>query len=172
MAVRDVLLEQLKTTFDDDGWFVAIRSAIRGVTADEAAWKRDGIDHSILETVTHLNFYNERHLRKLRGETVAEGPARIAETFAADTRSIESAWRKEKARFARVMTGLIALVEESRAARAVRGRSPKSAGRGSNEAPWVPVLTHLTLHNAYHCGQIVMLRKLQGSWNPARGISK
>jgi hypothetical protein len=25
-------------------------------------------------------------------------------------------------------------------------------------------------HNAYHIGQIVYLRKLQGSWNPDKGV--
>ncbi len=172
MAVRDLLVEQLKATFDEDGWFVAIGTAIGGVTAEQATWKREGVDHSILETLTHLNFYNERHLRKLRGEAVADGPERIADTYAADTANIDGAWRKEKARFKRVMTGWLTLVEESQAAG--RGVQQRRARRGTSsacEAPWVPVLTHLTLHNAYHCGQIVMTRKLQGSWNPAIGIS-
>jgi len=170
MDVGDLLGQQLKATFDEDDWFVAIRSAIRGVTADQAAWKRDGIDHSILETVTHLNFYNERHLRRLRGEEVEEGPERIAETFFSGGSSLETAWRREKARFARVMTGWIELVPEARGSSGDKSRRGRGGKGNREQAPWVPVLTHLTLHNAYHCGQIVMIRKLQGSWNPARGI--
>ncbi|MFN7981259.1 MAG: DinB family protein [Vicinamibacterales bacterium] len=172
MAVRDLLVEQLRATFDDDGWFVAIGTAIRGVSAEQASWKREGVDHSILETLTHLNFYNERHLRKLRGEAVSGGPERIADTYTTDTANVDGAWRKEKARFKRVMSGWLTLVEESQAARGVQQRRSRRGTSGAYEAPWVPVLTHLTLHNAYHCGQIVLTRKLQGSWNPAIGISK
>ena len=102
---------------------------------------------------------------------MAEGPERIAETYTAAGGSLDAAWRREKARFSRVMRGWIELVEQSRAARGVQQRRSRSGKGSGDEAPWVPVLTHLTLHNAYHCGQIVMTRKLQGSWNPARGIS-
>jgi uncharacterized damage-inducible protein DinB len=177
MTATALLIEQLEATFSEDGWFVATRNAIRGISGTQASWKCDGVDHSILETLAHLNFYNERHLRRLRGETVAPGPARIAETFSSSTRQADSAWRCEKARFTRVMAGWIELLdrtesrETARRRRAPRGRVKTSTASVDDPASWAPVVTHLTLHNAYHCGQIVMLRKLQGNWDPARGIS-
>jgi len=32
-----------------------------------------------------------------------------------------------------------------------------------------PTISHISTHNAYHTGQILYVRKLQGSWNPANG---
>ena len=33
-----------------------------------------------------------------------------------------------------------------------------------------PTISHISTHNAYHTGQILYVRKLQGSWNPANGV--
>jgi hypothetical protein len=37
-------------------------------------------------------------------------------------------------------------------------------------ARWAPTIGNIRTHNAYHVGQIVYVRKLQGSWNPAKGV--
>ena len=39
------------------------------------------------------------------------------------------------------------------------------------QEPWRSPLAHQNIHNAYHIGQILLLRKLQGSWNPEKGVS-
>ena len=31
-------------------------------------------------------------------------------------------------------------------------------------------IAHIGAHNAYHLGQIIYIRKMQGSWNPAKGV--
>ena len=31
-------------------------------------------------------------------------------------------------------------------------------------------ISHIATHNAYHIGQIVFVRKLQGSWDPEKGV--
>jgi len=31
-------------------------------------------------------------------------------------------------------------------------------------------ISHVATHNAYHIGEIVMVRKEQGSWNPDKGV--
>jgi uncharacterized damage-inducible protein DinB len=31
-------------------------------------------------------------------------------------------------------------------------------------------IAHISAHNAYHTGQIIIIRKLQGSWDPAKGV--
>ena len=33
------------------------------------------------------------------------------------------------------------------------------------------VFTHITTHNAYHIGQIIYVRKEQGSWDPNNGVT-
>jgi hypothetical protein len=33
-----------------------------------------------------------------------------------------------------------------------------------------PTIANICTHNAYHTGQILYVRKLQGSWNPDNGV--
>jgi inosine/xanthosine triphosphate pyrophosphatase family protein len=40
-------------------------------------------------------------------------------------------------------------------------------GFGGN---WYEVFAQTTIHNAYHIGQIVTIRKQQGSWNSDNGV--
>jgi hypothetical protein len=35
---------------------------------------------------------------------------------------------------------------------------------------WAPTLGRIATHNAYHTGQIIILRKMQGAWDPAKGV--
>jgi hypothetical protein len=35
---------------------------------------------------------------------------------------------------------------------------------------WYSTIAHIGAHNAYHIGEIVMVRKEQGSWNPEKGV--
>jgi hypothetical protein len=32
------------------------------------------------------------------------------------------------------------------------------------------VISRVAEHNAYHIGEMVVIRKLQGSWNPEQGV--
>jgi uncharacterized damage-inducible protein DinB len=41
----------------------------------------------------------------------------------------------------------------------------------TNKSAWSSLLAHVNAHNAHHGGQIVVLRKLQGSWNSGEGVS-
>jgi predicted secreted Zn-dependent protease len=40
-----------------------------------------------------------------------------------------------------------------------------------SERRWSELIADVNAHNAYHGGQILLLRKLQGSWNPEKGVS-
>jgi hypothetical protein len=37
--------------------------------------------------------------------------------------------------------------------------------------PWWEIITNINAHNAHHGGQIVVMRKLQGSWDASKGVS-
>ncbi len=41
----------------------------------------------------------------------------------------------------------------------------------TNSSAWSALLAHVNAHNAHHGGQIVVLRKLQGSWDAKEGVS-
>ena len=35
---------------------------------------------------------------------------------------------------------------------------------------WASAIAHISAHNAYHTGQILFVRKEQGSWDPEKGV--
>ena len=35
---------------------------------------------------------------------------------------------------------------------------------------WYSTIAHISAHNAYHTGQILYIRKQQGSWDAAKGV--
>ncbi len=62
MISKDVISEQFDACYDENTWFVALKPALDGVTAEHATWKPAGVDNSIWEEVNHLIFWNERWL--------------------------------------------------------------------------------------------------------------
>jgi len=41
----------------------------------------------------------------------------------------------------------------------------------TNSSAWSSLIAHGNAHNAHHGGQIVVLRKLQESWDAKQGVS-
>ena len=37
-------------------------------------------------------------------------------------------------------------------------------------AEWAPTIANIATHNAYHIGEIVMVRKEQGVWDASKGV--
>ena len=56
MTTKETLLEQFTACYDKNGWFVALKNAVKDLTADEANWKTENLDNSIWEILSHLNF--------------------------------------------------------------------------------------------------------------------
>jgi uncharacterized damage-inducible protein DinB len=165
MTTKEILLEQFKTCYDENGWFVALKNAVNNLSAEDAAWKPIGADNSIWGILAHLNFYNERYLKKFRGEQVEKLDLDNSETFAGEENATEEAWASEIERFDRVMNGWREAIEAASDARLAEQVSNKHPNR------WANVIADINAHNAHHGGQIVILRKLQGSWDAAKGVS-
>src|SRR5215213_149364 len=81
MTTKEILIEQLTVCFDENGWFVALKNALRNLTAEQAAWKPENFDNSIWGTLAHLNFYNERYLKRFNGEALPPSTLENSETF-------------------------------------------------------------------------------------------
>ncbi len=105
MTTKEFLIDQFTSNYDTDGWFVALGNTFKNLSAEDAAWKPDGVDNSIWGIVRHLNFYNERFLKKFKDETVEELEIENSETFAGVSSVSEEAWQAEIERFDRVMSG-------------------------------------------------------------------
>lgn len=162
---KDLLLQQFANCYDENGWFVALKNAIAGVTAEQAAWKPEGTDNSIWEIISHLNYYNNAYLERFRGVDFEYGISSNDETFAQAETPSESDWQKETERFDSIMSGWRDELEKTTDPRLSEIAPPHK------ESPWWKVIANINAHNAHHGGQVVLLRKLQGSWDTAKGVS-
>ncbi|HZL25782.1 MAG TPA: DinB family protein [Acidobacteriaceae bacterium] len=159
-TLRWVLLAQLQSTHNKAEWFVPIDTAVAGLTPEQAKWvptnakgKLDpDASHSVGMLAYHLLFWNTRALEQMKGEKPAAAPSNNEETF----NDFDAAtWAKTVHDLDAVMTSL-----EDFVAHADDATLTKLA----------PTIAHIGTHNAYHTGQILYVRKLQGSWNPANGV--
>ncbi|WP_223587888.1 DinB family protein [Neobacillus bataviensis] len=160
MNRKDVILEQFLLSHNKNGWFVSFQSAAAGLTDEQAVWKGEKSENSILEIVSHLVFWNERYLNRFKEIPIPEKQGDNDSTF---TAVLE--WAEAVERFNSVMTDWYRAVSECEDAKLDQPVNPDS------NHPWIETLTSITLHNAYHIGQIVTIRKMQGSWDKEQGVS-
>lgn len=161
---KETLLKQYDRCYNENGWFVAVRNAVEGVTAEQATWKLEGSDNSIWETLAHISYYNNAYLQRFKGIDYQYDIADNDETFRNGTQS-EEGWKAEIAKFDAIMTewrGLLEAADEAKFDQSVSAE---------NQSKWAGLIANVNAHNAYHGGQILLLRKLQGSWDPSRGVS-
>lgn len=152
LTLKKLLLAQLKTTHNKEEWFAPLNVAIDGITAEQANWKEKGADHSIAELTTHIIFWNQQELSKFLNQAVAKFSGDNNETFAAVDKDT---WPLTVKKADSVMINWENAIE--------------AADEKKLEA-WYEIIGHINTHNAYHTGQIVYIRKIQGSWNPAKGV--
>ena len=149
--LRQTLLTQLKSTHNVKDWFVPVNVALEGLTASQAAWKDKG-NHSCGQLAYHLLFWNERQLNNYRGTANAKFSGNNEETF---NNFNEKQWADIVKRLDQVMTDIEKWVETA---------SPEQLAQHAG------TLANISTHNAYHTGQIISVRKAQGSWDPEKGV--
>jgi len=159
---KDFLLDQFKICFDENGWFVATKNAITGVTAEQAAWKPEGADNSIHEIINHLNFYNNAYLQRFKGIDFEYSTDDNDETF---DQGEAATWEEEAARFDSIMNEWREAIETADESIFDELAPPR------NVYTWQMLIGNINTHGAHHGGQIVLLRKLQGSWDSGKGVS-
>ena len=152
-TLKSVLLQQLKDTHTNSNWFVCADVAVAGVTPEQANWKDGKGNHSVGQLAYHIWFWNERNLRNMKGEHPEKFSGNNDETF--DKFDAKS-WAETVQKMDAVLTELEKMVENA------------------DEAKLKAIATtiaYINAHNAYHIGEIVMVRKEQGSWDPKKGVS-
>jgi uncharacterized damage-inducible protein DinB len=152
MNLREVLLEQLRTTHNAKDWFVDANTAVAGLTADQAKWKDASGNHSVGQLANHLVFWNRQELAKFRGETPEKFSGNNDETFNAFDAAKWAATVQQLDQVMKDWEGAVSSADEKKL------------------SEWASTIAHIGTHNAYHVGQIVFVRKLQGSWDPEKGV--
>jgi hypothetical protein len=155
-TLRSILLHELHTTHNEADWFVPISVAVDGLTAEQASWQPPSSDHtgghSAGQLTYHLLFWNRRNFEKLTGTAQAKFSGNNDETF---EKFDAKQWADTVKGLDQVMTDLEKFVESA---------------DDQKLAAVATTISNICTHNAYHVGQIVYVRKLQGSWNPAKGV--
>jgi len=152
VTLKSSLLEQLHTSHDQQDWFVPVKPAIAGVTAAQATWKPQGGDHSIGQLANHLLFWNSQQLAKFKRVEPVKFDGNNDETFNAFDQARWDEVREKLDKVLKEMETLVAAVDEK------------------TLQSWAPTLGRIATHNAYHTGQILLLRKMQGAWDPSKGV--
>ena len=152
-TLKSILLSQLKQTHDQQDWFVPADKAVAGLTAEQAAWKQGNANHSVAQLVQHLVFWNQSQLATWKGQKPPAYSGKNDETFGNDLD--KAAWEKAVKQLNTILTDMEKWIEASDEA-----SFKKQADN----------IAHVSVHNAYHTGQIIYIRKQQGSWDPEKGV--
>ncbi|MEJ0104782.1 MAG: DinB family protein [Bacteroidota bacterium] len=151
-TLKSILLEQLKTTHNVKDWFVPVNIALEDLTPAQAMWKDSSGNHSIAQLASHLVFWNEQQLAKFKSIPEPKFSGNNDETF---SNLDKISWEATVKKLDSVLTAWEKVIETS---------DEKKLNA------WYSVIAHIGTHNAYHTGQIIYIRKLQGSWNPEKGV--
>jgi uncharacterized damage-inducible protein DinB len=151
-TLKSILLEQLHTTHDVKDWFVPVNIALEGLTAEQAKWTDGSGNHSIGQLATHLLFWNSQQLNKFQNLPQPSFDGNNDETF----NSFNSDnWKETVQKLDSVLAALEKAVEQA---------------DDKKLQSWYSAIAHIGTHNAYHTGQMIYIRKLQGSWDPNKGV--
>jgi len=151
-TLKSILLEQLRSTHNKAEWFVPANTAVEGLTAEQATWTDGKGNHSVGQLAYHLVFWNKQELAKFKGETPVKFSGNNDDTFNGfDPKK----WDETVKELDQVLTDWEKAIE---------------AADDAKLKQWASGIAHTGTHNAYHIGEIVMVRKEQGSWNPEKGV--
>jgi hypothetical protein len=147
-----ILLDLLDEAFAKKSWHGPnLRGSLRGVGAEQAAWRPGQDRHNVWELALHAAYWKyvvrRRITREARGSFALEG----SNFFARPVELSEAAWKADIA---------ILEAEHKKLRVVIAGLSRK----GHGEADWRKLL-HLirgaAAHDLYHAGQIRLLRRMQ-----------
>ena len=150
-TLKSILLEQLRTTHNQKDWFVDANTAVAGLTPEQANWTDGKGNHSVGQLTVHLIFWNQEQLARFKGEAPPNYSGKNDDTFVFDAKK----WNDAVRQLDEVMAAWEKAVEAADDARIQKSAS---------------AIAHIGAHNAYHIGQIVFVRKEQGSWDPEKGV--
>jgi uncharacterized damage-inducible protein DinB len=134
--------------------FTPASRALDGLTPEQAVTKLGGWPHSIAETVAHMLYWQKNDLATI--ETGVEPPVTPEENWPVVTKED---WPRLKDEF-------LASLEKSR--EMARTENLDRLILGGRISVGLR-LVWFTGHNAYHLGQVVLMRRIIGAWPPPGG---
>lgn len=158
-STKEQILALVEEGFRKKAWHGPnLRSALRGVSAREAAWRPGKNRHSIWELTVHAAYWKYAVTKRLTGSKTPEFPEKGKNFFARDmkngrVRDAEKNWERDLALLAKTHADLrkaIAALEEADFERPCRGSRQMVMQNAAG----------IAMHDVYHAGQIQLLRRL------------
>ena len=150
--LKEVLAINLKKSHFQNNWYVSLNASIEGLTNEQAHWKDSSDNHSICELVSHLTYWNEHLLMIFNGKEPAEFDGNNKGTF---TIYCDQDWETSVRRIKELSEQWDEAVESGTADQIYDRRN---------------ALANMASHNAYHTGQIMYIRKMNGWWDNEKGV--
>jgi uncharacterized damage-inducible protein DinB len=151
-----LLLDLLDQAYDRKAWHGPnLKGSIRGLDAEQAAWRPGPGRHSIAEQVLHAAYWKYAARRRLRGDKRGSFPIKGSNWFPVSGGLTEAEWRGHSR----------LLDAEHRVLRAaVAGLSPERLYEtpAGSKVPSVALIQGIAAHDIYHAGQIQLLKRLRG----------
>jgi uncharacterized damage-inducible protein DinB len=151
---KEVLSNQLLANAIDPSWYLPFSDSVANLSEDEAFWKSNPDSHCIAEIVQHLLYWNETWQTRYEKSNVNAVPSIGNNNESFLIRGSEK-FSDIKGRLLDVLLQWQELLTEVIVESEVNGFPVP--------AKWWEILGNVTTHNAYHIGQIIYIRKLQGS---------
>ena len=153
----NMIEKQLTAVWKKPSWTVTVQQALQGVSAAEAAWTPPGAGNTIWQTVNHMNYYNKRTLNQITGKNNTYNADSNEATFGqpGDPHD-EAGWAQTVEQTILVGNAILSEINK------VSMDSELDSSLKEQLAKWL-------LHDVFHTGQIVLIRKQQGSW-PAQRV--
>jgi uncharacterized damage-inducible protein DinB len=143
-------------------------AAVQGIPAQLAGREVEGYPHSICQMVGHMNYWMDYELRRISGHA-AHYPTHALESWPSPSAVLnESEWKQVIAHFIASLDQLSAL---AKADSAFLNREVKPNHTVHNQPLYsvLDLLWQTAVHNSYHVGQIVLLRRMLNHWPAEAG---
>jgi uncharacterized damage-inducible protein DinB len=150
----NLLLQLIREAYNHHAWFgTNLRGSIRGLTAQQAAWRPSKNRHNIWEIVVHAAYWKYIVRRRLLNEKRGSFPLKGSNWIKRPIETNEQEWKKD-----------IRLLEEihgslCNAISRIKPSQLKTRTKGSKFTNFDTIIG-IACHDIYHAGQIQLLKRL------------
>jgi hypothetical protein len=149
MKTEELILVLLDEGYEKKTWHGPnLKQAIKGVTAEQAAWRPGPGRHNIWEEALHAAYWKYTVRRRIEGGKHGSFALKGSNFFARPEKGElnDKAWGADKALLEREHRALRATIEKVL-------QTPRAS-------KLLPSMYGIALHDVYHAGQIRLLRRL------------
>jgi hypothetical protein len=155
-AEIDLIIRILDEAYEKKAWHGPnLKGSIRGLSAEQAAWRPGPRRHSIAEQVIHAAYWKYTVRRRLRGDLRGSFPLKGSNWFPVASPLSGQEWKSHAALLDSEHRLLRQAILEFPAERLFELASD---GKFTNLA----IISGIAAHDVYHAGQIQLLKRLQG----------